>query len=79
MSSSIFEIPFRRTQSISLSTAVKGYIESKFDQQPALFDDDCSTIDRLREDAVHVTEPHHSGIEKLTSYAAQLKYIASPL
>ena len=75
MASNILEIPFRRTQSVNLSSAIKTYIESKFDQQPAAFDEDCRLLDELRSDAIHVTEPHESGIERLTSYAAQLRYM----
>lgn len=60
---------------MNLSSAIKSYIESKFDQQPAAFEDDCRDIDRLRNDAIYVNEPHNSGIEKLTAYAAQLRYM----
>lgn len=77
MASNILEIPFRRTQSVNLSTAIKSYIESKFDQQPAAFEEDCAAIDSLRNDAIHVTEPHNSGIEHLAAYAAQLRYMVS--
>lgn len=77
MSSNILEIPFRRTQTVNLSSAIKNYIESKFDQQPAVFEDDCQQIEQLRENAVHITEPHVSGIEKLTIYAAQLRYMVN--
>ena len=79
MSSNMLQIPFRRTQSVNLSAAIKSYIDSKFDQQPAAFDDDCQAIERLREDAIHVVEPHNTGIQKLTSYAAQLRYMVSRL
>lgn len=79
MSSNILQIPFRRTQSVNLSAAIQSYIESKFNQQPAAFDDDCRAIERLREDAIHVVEPHKTGIQKLTSYAAQLRYMVSHL
>lgn len=79
MASNILEIPFRRTQSVNLSTAIRGYIESKFDQQPAAFEDDCREIERLREDAVHITEPHVSGIERLAIYVAQLRYMVSSI
>lgn len=77
MSSNILEIPFRRTQSVNLSAAIKSYIESKFDQQPAAFEEDCNKIEKLRDDAVNVAEPHKSGIERLTTYAAQLRYMVS--
>lgn len=79
MASNILEIPFRRTQSVNISSAIKNYIESKFDQQPAAFKDDCDAIEQLREDAIHVTEPHTTGIQKLTAYAAQLRYMVSSL
>lgn len=77
MSSNILEIPFRRTQAVNLSAAIKSYIESNFDQQPAAFEDDCAAIDRLRNDAIHVTEPHISGVQRLTAYASQLRYMVS--
>lgn len=32
-------------------------------------------IDRLRSEAVHVQEPHASGITRLVTYAAQLKWL----
>lgn len=77
MASNILEIPFRRTQSVNISAAIKSYIESKFDQQPATFQDDCDTIEQMREAAIHVTEPHTTGIQKLSAYAAQLRYMVS--
>jgi programmed cell death 6-interacting protein len=40
-----------------------------------MFADDLLIIDRLREDAVNVLEPHTSGISKLVTYAAQLKWM----
>lgn len=75
MASNILEIPFRRAQSVDIASAIKSYIESKFDQQPATFKDDCNTIEYLREEAINMTEPHKTGIEKLTTYAAQLRYM----
>lgn len=77
MASNLLEIPFRRTQSVNISSAIRNYIESKFDQQPAAFKDDCDTIEQLRESAIHVTEPHTTGVQKLTAYAAQLRYMVS--
>lgn len=77
MTSNIIEVPFRKSLSVNLSSAIKSYIESKFDQQPAAFEEDCHTIEQLRNDAVHVSEPHKSGIEKLTIYAAQLRYMVN--
>lgn len=33
-------------------------------------------IDRLRSEAVNVQEPHFSGISRLVTYAAQLKWMS---
>ncbi|KAI9805487.1 MAG: hypothetical protein M1825_000738 [Sarcosagium campestre] len=40
-----------------------------------MFTKDLETIDRLRDDAINVREPHASGIKKLAAYAAQLSWI----
>jgi hypothetical protein len=40
-----------------------------------MFSSDLVAIDRLRTDAIHVQEPHESGIRKLAEYAAQLQWI----
>lgn len=42
-----------------------------------MFADDLLIIDRLRADAINVQEPHTSGITKLVTYAAQLKWMGS--
>lgn len=73
--SNILFLPFRRTHSISLSTAIRQYISTKYDQHPDMFKHDLETIDRLRADAVNSLEPHVSGIRKLAAYAAQLVWI----
>ncbi|KAF8473871.1 BRO1-like domain-containing protein [Kalaharituber pfeilii] len=70
-----FEIPFRRSTPLSLSSAIKTYISSKYDQHPDMFKNDLERIDRLRTDAINVTEPHVSGLAKLGTYAAQLRWI----
>ena len=72
----ILEIPFRRTHNVDLSSAIKQYISTKYDQHPDMFADDLRTIDQLRADAISVQEPHVSGTQRLTRYAAQLRYIA---
>ncbi|RMZ81035.1 hypothetical protein DV738_g2460, partial [Chaetothyriales sp. CBS 135597] len=74
--SNILEIPFRKTHSVELSLAIKRYISQHYDQSPAQFARDLQAIDELREDAVHVLEPHVSGIERLQRYAAQLQYLS---
>ncbi|KIW35217.1 uncharacterized protein PV07_01924 [Cladophialophora immunda] len=75
MASNLLEIPFRRTHSVDLSSAIKQYISTKYDQSPDMFADDLRDIDRLRNDAINVREPHVSGIKRLQIYAAQLRYL----
>ncbi len=74
-SSNILSLPFRKTNSLSLSTAIKQYISSKYDQHPDMFKQDLEVIDALRRDAVHVREPHVSGIKKICAYAGQLSWM----
>lgn len=68
-------LPFRKTHSISLSSAIEQYISTKYDQHPDMFTSDLEAIDRLRADAVNSLEAHTSGIRKLTAYAAQLVWL----
>ncbi|OJJ53072.1 hypothetical protein ASPSYDRAFT_62270 [Aspergillus sydowii CBS 593.65] len=75
MTSNILQIPFRQSHAVSLSTALTQYISSKYDQRPDMFADDLQIIDRLRSEAVNVQEPHISGISRLITYAAQLKWL----
>ncbi|KAA8649189.1 putative pH signal transduction protein PalA [Aspergillus tanneri] len=58
MASNILQIPFRRSHSVSLSDAITQYISSKYDQRPDMFADDLLIIDRLRNEAINVQEPH---------------------
>lgn len=60
---------------MSVADAFKQYISSKYDQRPDMFADDLLIIDRLRAEAVNVQEPHVSGISRLVTYAAQLKWL----
>jgi programmed cell death 6-interacting protein len=60
---------------VNLSAAIKQYISTKYDQHPDMFTDDLRLIDELRGDATNVQEAHVSGIKRLTSYAAQLRWI----
>jgi programmed cell death 6-interacting protein len=71
----VIEVPFRRTHPVDLSSAIKQYISTKYDQSPGMFADDLREIDRLRNDAINVREAHVSGIKKLQIYAAQLRYL----
>ncbi|EXJ64629.1 hypothetical protein A1O7_00966 [Cladophialophora yegresii CBS 114405] len=71
----LLEIPFRRTHTVDLSSAIKQYISTKYDQSPGMFEDDLREIDRLRNDAINVREAHVSGIKRLQIYAAQLRYL----
>ncbi|RMJ26435.1 hypothetical protein PHISP_02707 [Aspergillus sp. HF37] len=75
MASNILQVPFRRSQTLSLSDAITQYISSKYDQHPDMFADDLMIIDRLRNEAINVQEPHVSGISRLVTYAAQLKWL----
>ncbi|KIX06434.1 uncharacterized protein Z518_04410 [Rhinocladiella mackenziei CBS 650.93] len=75
MPRNVLEIPFRRTHPVDLSSAVKQYISTKYDQSPGMFADDLQEISHLRTDAINVHEAHVSGIRRLTRYAAQLRYI----
>ncbi|KAF4217923.1 hypothetical protein CNMCM8980_008241 [Aspergillus fumigatiaffinis] len=75
MTSNILQVPFRRSHAISLSDAITQYISSKYDQRPDMFADDLLIIDRLRNEAINVQEPHVSGISRLVTYAAQLKWL----
>jgi len=40
-----------------------------------MFKDDLQAIDILRSDAIHVKEPHTSGIRKVQAYAGQLAWM----
>lgn len=40
-----------------------------------MFADDLLIIDRLRSEAANVQEPHVSGVSRLVTYAAQLKWL----
>lgn len=60
---------------MSLSDAITQYISSKYDQRPDMFADDLMIIDRLRTEAINVQEPHVSGISRLVTYSAQLKWL----
>src|SRR4051794_2946178 len=73
--SNILSLPFRKSTHLSLSTAVRQYINTKYDQHPDMFRHDLEVIDALRRDAVNAREPHPSGIKKLQAYAGQLAWI----
>jgi programmed cell death 6-interacting protein len=74
-SSNILSLPFRRSHPVSLADAIKRYISTKYDQHPDMFSSDLSTIDQLRNDAIHAVEPHSTGIKKLLAYATQLIWL----
>lgn len=71
----ILQIPFKRTHAVALSSSLRTYIESKYDQHPETFARDFEVIDQLRRDAVNSLEPHSSGIRKIQQYAAQLVWM----
>ncbi|KAL8651695.1 MAG: hypothetical protein Q9210_003103, partial [Variospora velana] len=75
MAMNILFLPFRRTNAVSMSAAIKQYISTKYDQHPDMFKKDLEAIDTLRTNAVNSLEAHVSGVQKLTAYAAQLVWI----
>ncbi|KAI1084769.1 BRO1-domain-containing protein [Whalleya microplaca] len=75
MQNNILAVPFRRGNQLSLSSAVRQYISTKYDQHPDMFRQDLDVIDALRRDAVNVREAHPSGLGRLQAYAAQLVWI----
>lgn len=40
-----------------------------------MFKQDLEVIDALRKDAIHVREPHTTGIRKISAYAGQLSWL----
>lgn len=70
-------IPFRQSTVVSLADGVKPYIDAKYGQHPDMFAKDLELVDRLRNTAIHVQEPHASGTTKLMAYAAQLVWIGA--
>ncbi|RDW60732.1 hypothetical protein BP6252_12115 [Coleophoma cylindrospora] len=77
MANNILFLPFRKTNNIALSTAIKQHISSKYDQHPDMFRQDLEVVDALRRDAVNVKEPHTSGIKKIAAYAGQLAWMGA--
>ncbi|KAF4981377.1 hypothetical protein FZEAL_2807 [Fusarium zealandicum] len=75
MAYNILALPFRKSTQLSLSSTIRQYINTKYDQHPDMFKHDLEVIDTLRRDAVNVREPHPSGIKKLQTYAAQLVWV----
>ncbi|POS77846.1 BRO1-like domain-containing protein [Diaporthe helianthi] len=69
-------IPFRKSNHLSISAAIRQYISKKYDQHPDMFRHDLEVVDALRRDATNVREAHPSGIKKLQAYAAQLVWIS---
>ncbi|KAH7347267.1 BRO1-like domain-containing protein [Plectosphaerella cucumerina] len=73
--SHILDLPFRRSNHLSLSGTIRQYINTKYDQHPDMFRQDLEVVDNLRREAINVREPHPSGIKALQAYAAQLMWI----
>lgn len=73
--SNILGLPFRKSTQLSLSSTIRQYINTKYDQHPDMFKHDLEVIDTLRKDAVNVHEAHPSGVKKLQTYAAQLAWV----
>ncbi|KAI1388663.1 BRO1-domain-containing protein [Hypoxylon trugodes] len=75
MQNNILAVPFRKGTHLSLSSSIRQYISTKYDQHPDMFRQDLEVIDALRRDAVNVREPHPSGVARLQAYAGQLVWI----
>ncbi|KAI1373841.1 BRO1-domain-containing protein [Hypoxylon crocopeplum] len=75
MQNNILAVPFRKGAHLSLSSAIRQYISTKYDQHPDMFRQDLEVIDALRRDAVNVREPHPTGVSRLQAYAGQLVWI----
>ena len=71
----ILQIPFKRTQSLAPSSALRQYVSAKYNQHPDTFARDLEIIDQLRKDAVNSADPHSSGVRKIQQYAAQLVWM----
>ena len=69
-------LPFRRSAHLALSSTIRTYINSKYDQHPDMFAQDLQVIDTLRSEAINLREPHASGIKKLQTYAGQLAWVS---
>ncbi|KAK4167038.1 pH-response regulator protein palA/prr-1 [Cladorrhinum sp. PSN259] len=76
MASNILSLPFRKSTHLSLSTSIRQYISTKYDQHPDMFRHDLDVIDAMRRDAINTREPHPSGIKKLQAYAGQLVWMS---
>ena len=76
MQSNILGVPFRKGTQLSLSSAVRKYISTKYDQPPDMFRQDLEVVDDLRRNAVNVREAHPSGIKELQGYAAHLVWMS---
>lgn len=60
---------------MELSSTIRQYINTKYDQHPDMFKQDLEIVDALRRDAINVREPHSSGVKKLQAYAGQLAWV----
>lgn len=76
MQNNILAVPFRKGAHLMLSSAIRQYISTKYDQHPDMFRQDLDVIDVLRRDAINVREPHPTGVPRLQAYAGQLVWIS---
>ena len=73
----MLQLPFRQTHPVSFLAVIRQYISAEYEQHPDMFKEDLEVIDRLRDEAVSVQEPHISGVHKLMAYAAQLRWLGN--
>ncbi|KAK9461740.1 BRO1-like domain-containing protein [Lipomyces oligophaga] len=75
MVSNMLSIPLRRTDQISLTPAIRSYIETSYDQHPDMFKNDIAELERLRSEVASL-EVRLSSCEKFTRYFVQLTYLS---
>lgn len=76
MASYSIQIPFRRSHNVDISSAIKQYISTRYDESHEKYADDVRAFEQLRQDCISVLEPHVSGIDRLARYSAQLRYMS---
>lgn len=68
-------LPFHKSTNLSLSEPLIAYITKEYNDKKTTYDQDCRSLDALRADAVHATDPNVHNIKKLQAYAAQLVWL----
>jgi programmed cell death 6-interacting protein len=69
-------VPFKKTESISLSEPLQSFIKHNYDNDPNAFSVDFKTLNQWRNEIIHL-EPHVASINKLLRYCGQLVHLSS--